>query len=197
MRCQCIRSRLYTPGFRRRHDLGSPVVVPGLEGMSGHLASRRRCCKQLNADSVAHARQPFDALSFVAGEAVGSRRRMACHEPIRRAKACSGHARQPFDALSLAHGRPFDTDYQKTASHRKKRVEWLPRMDLNHDNVIQSHVCYRYTTRQRGDRRPREQFVTAKRGDVNYLTGSRPLFRVALRIRKLRRGPLRGERWYR
>jgi hypothetical protein len=25
---------------------------------------------------------------------------------------------------------------------------WLPRMDLNHDKVIQSHLCYRYTTRQ-------------------------------------------------
>jgi hypothetical protein len=25
----------------------------------------------------------------------------------------------------------------------------LPRMDSNHDKVIQSHLCYRYTTRQR------------------------------------------------
>jgi hypothetical protein len=24
----------------------------------------------------------------------------------------------------------------------------LPRMDSNHDKVIQSHLCYRYTTRQ-------------------------------------------------
>jgi hypothetical protein len=28
------------------------------------------------------------------------------------------------------------------------RSEWLPRMDSNHDKVIQSHLCYRYTTRQ-------------------------------------------------
>jgi hypothetical protein len=26
----------------------------------------------------------------------------------------------------------------------------LPRMDSNHDKVIQSHLCYRYTTRQKG-----------------------------------------------
>lgn len=25
---------------------------------------------------------------------------------------------------------------------------WLPRMDSNHDKVIQNHLCYRYTTRQ-------------------------------------------------
>jgi hypothetical protein len=24
-------------------------------------------------------------------------------------------------------------------------VSWLPDMDLNHDKVIQSHLCYRYT----------------------------------------------------
>jgi hypothetical protein len=28
------------------------------------------------------------------------------------------------------------------------RFNWLPRMDSNHDKVIQSHLCYRYTTRQ-------------------------------------------------
>lgn len=27
--------------------------------------------------------------------------------------------------------------------------EWLPDMDLNHDKVIQSHLCYRYTIGQR------------------------------------------------
>jgi hypothetical protein len=27
-------------------------------------------------------------------------------------------------------------------------INWLPRMDSNHDKVIQSHLCYRYTTRQ-------------------------------------------------
>ena len=25
------------------------------------------------------------------------------------------------------------------------KLEWLPDMDLNHDKVIQSHLCYRYT----------------------------------------------------
>jgi hypothetical protein len=25
---------------------------------------------------------------------------------------------------------------------------WLPDMDLNHDKVIQSHLCYRYTIGQ-------------------------------------------------
>ena len=29
-------------------------------------------------------------------------------------------------------------------------VEWLPDMDLNHDKVIQSHLCYRYTIGQDG-----------------------------------------------
>jgi hypothetical protein len=24
-------------------------------------------------------------------------------------------------------------------------MNWLPDMDLNHDKVIQSHLCYRYT----------------------------------------------------
>ena len=27
-------------------------------------------------------------------------------------------------------------------------LEWLPDMDLNHDKVIQSHLCYRYTIGQ-------------------------------------------------
>ena len=27
---------------------------------------------------------------------------------------------------------------------------WLPDMDLNHDKVIQSHLCYRYTIGQAG-----------------------------------------------
>ena len=27
---------------------------------------------------------------------------------------------------------------------------WLPDMDLNHDKVIQSHLCYRYTIGQSG-----------------------------------------------
>ena len=29
-------------------------------------------------------------------------------------------------------------------------AEWLPDMDLNHDKVIQSHLCYRYTIGQDG-----------------------------------------------
>ena len=32
--------------------------------------------------------------------------------------------------------------------HNMLTVNWLPRMDSNHDKVIQSHLCYRYTTRQ-------------------------------------------------
>jgi hypothetical protein len=28
--------------------------------------------------------------------------------------------------------------------------KWLPDMDLNHDKVIQSHLCYRYTIGQDG-----------------------------------------------
>ena len=27
-------------------------------------------------------------------------------------------------------------------------MNWLPDMDLNHDKVIQSHLCYRYTIGQ-------------------------------------------------
>src|SRR4051812_6133344 len=30
----------------------------------------------------------------------------------------------------------------------KKSKKWLPDMDLNHDKVIQSHLCYRYTIGQ-------------------------------------------------
>jgi hypothetical protein len=29
-------------------------------------------------------------------------------------------------------------------------MSWLPDMDLNHDKVIQSHLCYRYTIGQTG-----------------------------------------------
>ena len=29
-------------------------------------------------------------------------------------------------------------------------LKWLPDMDLNHDKVIQSHLCYRYTIGQVG-----------------------------------------------
>ena len=29
-------------------------------------------------------------------------------------------------------------------------MTWLPDMDLNHDKVIQSHLCYRYTIGQAG-----------------------------------------------
>ena len=35
--------------------------------------------------------------------------------------------------------------------HRKSEIangSWLPDMDLNHDKVIQSHLCYRYTIGQ-------------------------------------------------
>ena len=31
-------------------------------------------------------------------------------------------------------------------------MNWLPDMDLNHDKVIQSHLCYRYTIGQAGRR---------------------------------------------
>jgi hypothetical protein len=37
--------------------------------------------------------------------------------------------------------------------HRKAKIvnrNWLPDMDLNHDKVIQSHLCYRYTIGQTG-----------------------------------------------
>ena len=30
----------------------------------------------------------------------------------------------------------------------KEEMNWLPDMDLNHDKVIQSHLCYRYTIGQ-------------------------------------------------
>jgi hypothetical protein len=35
--------------------------------------------------------------------------------------------------------------------NRKSKIvneSWLPDMDLNHDKVIQSHLCYRYTIGQ-------------------------------------------------
>ena len=38
-------------------------------------------------------------------------------------------------------------------ANRKSKIgngEWLPDMDLNHDKVIQSHLCYRYTIGQDG-----------------------------------------------
>ena len=38
-------------------------------------------------------------------------------------------------------------------------INWLPRMDSNHDKVIQSHLCYRYTTRQY------KSLITSELGD--------------------------------
>ena len=38
-------------------------------------------------------------------------------------------------------------------TNRKSEIvneNWLPDMDLNHDKVIQSHLCYRYTIGQDG-----------------------------------------------
>jgi hypothetical protein len=37
---------------------------------------------------------------------------------------------------------------------------WLPDMDLNHDKVIQSHLCYRYTIGQAGALRKLDGFNT-------------------------------------
>jgi hypothetical protein len=40
--------------------------------------------------------------------------------------------------------------------NRKYKIvngSWLPDMDLNHDKVIQSHLCYRYTIGQTGLKR--------------------------------------------
>ena len=39
-------------------------------------------------------------------------------------------------------------------------------MDSNHDKVIQSHLCYHYTTRQE-TRQSAEKFSTSKRAEVN------------------------------
>ena len=67
-------------------------------------------------------------------------------------------------------------------------LSWLPRMDSNHDKVIQSHLCYRYTTRQRmaGWLAPaREEFVTANCADVNCLAAWSPWCPGAGRIQKL------------
>ena len=38
----------------------------------------------------------------------------------------------------------------KFVNHQSEIVNgnWLPDMDLNHDKVIQSHLCYRYTIGQ-------------------------------------------------
>ena len=38
-----------------------------------------------------------------------------------------------------------------------EEMNWLPDMDLNHDKVIQSHLCYRYTI---GQCRRREKVVS-------------------------------------
>jgi hypothetical protein len=35
-------------------------------------------------------------------------------------------------------------------------MNWLPDMDLNHDKVIQSHLCYRYTIGQGAGVKPNE-----------------------------------------
>jgi hypothetical protein len=40
---------------------------------------------------------------------------------------------------------------------------WLPDMDLNHDKVIQSHLCYRYTIGQCARRGKVESFTPESR----------------------------------
>ena len=40
---------------------------------------------------------------------------------------------------------------------------WLPDMDLNHDKVIQSHLCYRYTIGQAGALRKLNTFLFQSR----------------------------------
>ena len=52
----------------------------------------------------------------------------------------------PKDEL-LATGRPVTGALGRHLEHRMARNEWLPRKDSNLDKVIQSHLCYHYTTR--------------------------------------------------
>jgi hypothetical protein len=47
-------------------------------------------------------------------------------------------------------------------------------MDSNHDKVIQSHLCYRYTTRQKGG-----EFGTSDRDNVNPSTNTGQAFEKA------------------
>ena len=42
-------------------------------------------------------------------------------------------------------------------------MNWLPDMDLNHDKVIQSHLCYRYTIGQSARREKVETFTPESR----------------------------------
>jgi hypothetical protein len=72
------------------HAQTPPVVVPGLEGLSGHLVSRHRFCRRLNADSVAqaaHSTRPRLAQGMRGTHSTRSWEkshtrpyRMACHE---------------------------------------------------------------------------------------------------------------------
>lgn len=39
-------------------------------------------------------------------------------------------------------------DWPQGSWRNQLKINWLPRMDSNHDKVIQNHLCYRYTTRQ-------------------------------------------------
>jgi hypothetical protein len=55
----------------------------------------------------------------------------------------------------------------------------LPRMDSNHDKVIQSHLCYRYTTRQKGG-----EFGTSDRDNVNPSTSTGQAFEKACSFAK-------------
>ena len=49
----------------------------------------------------------------------------------------------------------------QTANRKSEIVNenWLPDMDLNHDKVIQSHLCYRYTIGQAGALRKLDGFI--------------------------------------
>ena len=45
---------------------------------------------------------------------------------------------------------------------------WLPDMDLNHDKVIQSHLCYRYTIGQAGALRKLDSFIGQSSRTFNF-----------------------------
>jgi hypothetical protein len=55
--------------------------------------------------------------------------------------------------IDSAAARSDSEDRKMNFVNRKSEIvngSWLPDMDLNHDKVIQSHLCYRYTIGQAG-----------------------------------------------
>ena len=75
-------------------------------------------------------------------------------------------------------------------------MNWLPDMDLNHDKVIQSHLCYRYTIGQAGASGKLMSFAPQSRRQTSVPKGRKIIAHGFNRgiVSQKRTKPRRGDR---